>query len=211
MEENTIKMTEAEGKNAKAEKAGGAAKKGCLGCMGAIGLVIFIIIIICVVGHFTNPKIDNVVGMTVKEAKATLEKAGYKNIELDDGEYMYSKPSDEDIVTEQSPKAGARADEKDDVTITSMSDRAINLEKKLKARTAWAAVETYGDKEYPYGFDVDSYHWQTKAAIEDDTWLLIAPCEIENAYGNTVKGTCNAKVEVHKGEPYVYDFIVSEK
>lgn len=182
-------------------------KAGCLGCLGAIGLVVIIIVIVAIVSSIGNPKIDDVVGMTAKEAKSTLEKSGYENLSFKCGEVI-GNIEDNWIVTKQTPSAGSKTDTKDEVTITCLSERTINLEKKLKATTAWAAVEVYGEKKYPYGFKVSLKDLKAQKALDEDTWFLKASCEVENASGNIATMTCSAKVKNIDGGPVVTSFSV---
>ena len=83
------------------------------------------------------------------------------------------------------------------------------LESKLGATYAWGAVMTYGENAYPYGFKLNiATEMYAETAVDEDTWFLKAGCTVENAYGNKVDATCEARVTGTSDNPEVIYFNV---
>ncbi|RVU97013.1 hypothetical protein EII22_08760 [Coriobacteriales bacterium OH1046] len=88
------------------------------------------------------------------------------------------------------------------------ADAAKRTSQGLEAPYAWQAVEAYGAREYPYGFDLN---WWTEKLAEDnqgDSWYLKATVDIRNENGKKAKHTCEAVVEGTNEDPQVTYFIV---
>lgn len=83
------------------------------------------------------------------------------------------------------------------------------LAEKLSASNAWQAVEAYGKKQYPYGFDL---HWIagviTQEAKDKNTWHLKATVTITNEYNAEAKMECEAYVTGTSEKPEVTQFDV---
>lgn len=83
------------------------------------------------------------------------------------------------------------------------------LEAKLDPSVAWGSVEVYGKNQYPYGFKLHLLTGMLAERPEDDnTWFLKCKCTIENAYGNKMDATCEAKVTGTTDNPVVTYFVV---
>lgn len=83
------------------------------------------------------------------------------------------------------------------------------LEAKLDPIDAWEAAQSYGKKQYPYGFKLHYLVGRLAERPEDDnTWFLKATCTIENEYGNKYDANCEAKVTGTTDNPVVTYFVV---
>jgi len=87
------------------------------------------------------------------------------------------------------------------------SDEAV-LSDKLSKVQAIAAVRTYGEDQYPYGFTLNALY--VKVTMQDaDTWLVKGKCDISNAFGAEAKGrTFEANVTGTNSYPQVTYFAV---
>jgi|LSQX01.2.fsa_nt_gb hypothetical protein len=84
------------------------------------------------------------------------------------------------------------------------------LQAKLDRQYAWQAVESYGKREYPYGFKLRWIAGKLAETVKDEnTWFLKAECEFRNEYGTWLKNlTCEALVSGTTESPRVIDFTV---
>ena len=84
-----------------------------------------------------------------------------------------------------------------------------DLENNFDPAVAMAALETYGKKQYPYGF---SLHMMTgkiaETAVDENTWFMKYYATIKNEYGNKRNVICEGKIEGPESNPTVYDFYV---
>ena len=86
---------------------------------------------------------------------------------------------------------------------------AKNLEQQLDPAHAWQAVESFGQSQYPYGFEL--HYIVSKLAQEasdENTWFLKATCDVTNELGEKQELTCESYVSGTTESPEIIDFIV---
>ena len=85
-----------------------------------------------------------------------------------------------------------------------------DLESKLSTGAATAAMKRYGEKQYPYGFELDELTGMLmQKPLDKDTWFLKCYVDVTDEQGKKQEDrTCEAKVEKKNGTVSVYDFRV---
>lgn len=80
----------------------------------------------------------------------------------------------------------------------------------LRESTAIAAVELYGEKQYPFGFKLNSIGGKIAETQEEDgSWTIKYTCDVTNEYGTTEKNlNCEAQVSGSDSNPVVTYFQV---
>ncbi len=92
-----------------------------------------------------------------------------------------------------------------------LNEQASTTEKlssKLSASTAWAAVSLYGEREFPYGFKLNSILGVlAETAVDEDTWFIKSKCQVKNEQGKWAKDfTCEAYITGTDDNPKVKNF-----
>ena len=83
------------------------------------------------------------------------------------------------------------------------------LSKRLSPESARTAMELYGKKVYPYGFEIHMFTGMiAERAISKKTWFLKVNCSITNAFGVNYDTVCEAKVSGTDSNPKVKYFYV---
>lgn len=80
----------------------------------------------------------------------------------------------------------------------------------LKEDAAIAAVEQYGENQYPYGFKMHTIMGKIACEQEEDgSWFVKYTCDVTNEYGATMKDlNCEAQVAGTDSDPVVTYFQV---
>jgi hypothetical protein len=96
--------------------------------------------------------------------------------------------------------------------IKSKQTKASNqstLEDNFDSASALTALEQYGKKMYPAGFEIHKITGMiTEDAVDENTWFMKYKCKVTNAYGTKQEMTCEGKIEGPESSPRVYDFNV---
>lgn len=83
------------------------------------------------------------------------------------------------------------------------------LEKNFDPSVAVTAMESYGKKLYPYGFELHKVTGRlAETAVDENTWFMKYTCKVTNAFGQKAEMTCEAKIKGPESNPTVYDFNV---
>lgn len=83
------------------------------------------------------------------------------------------------------------------------------LEKNFDPSAALAAMERYGESQYPYGFRINQIAGKlAETPVDENTWFMKYTCKVTNSFRQKVTMTCEAKVKGPEDKPTVYDFIV---
>lgn len=163
-------------------------------------------------------KLNALAGGTLANAIKTIKDMGYKatytNSSYDDRTDYVENYMEDDYKTKcKVTRVYANASSKTvEVYFTTPQEEANQaaydkLDAKLDCTTAWIAAEQYGKYEYPYGFKLHYIVGRlAEEPADENTWFLKAECTVENAYGNKLKGTCEAKVTGTTDNPKVVSF-----
>lgn len=81
------------------------------------------------------------------------------------------------------------------------------LRKKLSEGSSCVAIQTYGETQYPYGFDFSSFS-ATFTLKDDNSWHVAGSCEVTNQYGAEAELQCIAEVTGTSENPTVTYFEV---
>lgn len=85
------------------------------------------------------------------------------------------------------------------------------FKEKFPAADAWIALENYGEKEFPYGFDLHyTFGRLAEEPMDEDTWYLKAEATIKNAYGTEMDVVCEGEISGTPDSPAVEYFHVNE-
>lgn len=170
-------------------------------------------------------QLNEVLNLTVPEAKAKLDDLGYtatyfhqdSGLEITEDLSVYSDSElGKWIVTGlQSHNIESKTVE---VIVNTSENIASNeassaikktLEETLSASSAWQATDEYGKSQYPYGFELHYIMGKLAEQPENETtWFLKAECTITNEYGAESDATCEAKVSGTSDSPEVTSFSV---
>jgi hypothetical protein len=83
------------------------------------------------------------------------------------------------------------------------------LEDNFDPSVAVTAMESYGKKLYPYGFELHKVTGRlAETAVDENTWFMKYTCKVTNAFGQKTEMTCEAKIKGPESNPTVYDFNV---
>ncbi len=163
-------------------------------------------------------KLEALSGGTLADAIKVVKESGYKatytNSNYEDRTEYVEKYMDNDYKTKCTVTSvyATSYNKTVEVYFTTPQEEANKaehdkLDSKLSAASAWIAAEQYGKLEYPYGFKLHYYMGVlAEEPVDDNTWFLKAECTVENAYGNKLKGTCEAKVTGTSDNPKVISF-----
>lgn len=81
------------------------------------------------------------------------------------------------------------------------------MEQVLDIGHALVAVEDYGERQYPYGFNCHKVGGVISKEVIDGAWHIKVTCDVTNAYGAKAEGlTCEAVVTGTDASPEVTSF-----
>ena len=168
----------------------------------------------------TQSQIENLEGKSLIEALEILDSAGIDYKVQNSNGYDYTeelKTWDTEMKDGWVIKSSKKDSFSNSYILSITTQEAIaaeqmkkTLESKLDVGAALTAVEQYGKREYPYGFEIVDIILGNNVdqALDENTWLLKYSCEVINAFGATAKMTCEAKVTGTSDSPQVTEFAV---